>query len=269
MSPWARGLFWVVGALLLIGAFRFGKGQNVDQRPPDVVPVGVFSEMDPSQTLPEGWTVGSMAAAHKETEYELVHSERGGVVRARSRESTSYLARKCRVVLTEHPVLEWRWKIEDIIEEGNVHVRVQDDAPANLLVTFDYDGLDLLHRLKIVAMHALGYDTIPKRGLIYTWANRASLHTAFPNSQVPWIYQVVVQSGSTDVGTWQTERRNVRADYRRIFGEEPPPVQRVALVTDTESTDGEVTAYYGDIVFRAAPPESSVVDTTLHVQRDE
>jgi len=269
MSRWTHWLYWGIGALLLIGVFRFGRGQDIGQRSPDVVPVGRFSEMDPSQSLPDGWTLGSLAAAYKKTEYDLVPLDRGTVVRARSSKGISYLATQCRVNLAEHPILEWRWKIESIIEKGDVRVRAQDDTPANLFVTFDYDGLTLLQRLKVVALHALGYDAIPKRGLIYTWANRAPHNAAFLNSQASWIYQVVVQSGSTHAGTWQTERRNVRADYRRIFGEEPPPVQRIAVLTDTETTDSEATAYYGDIVFRAALPDSVAVDTTLHVQKDE
>ena len=54
-----------------------------------------------------------------------------------------------------------------------------------------------------------------------------------------------------------TERRNVRADYRRIFGEEPPPVDGVALMTNTGHTEEPLTAYYGDIMFRSAPSDSA------------
>ena len=40
-------------------------------------------------------------------------------------------------------------------------------------------------------------------------------------------------------------------DYRAAFGGDPPPVNGIAIMTDTDNTNGEAAAYYGDIVFRA------------------
>ena len=62
---------------------------------------------------------------------------------------------------------------------------------------------------------------------------------------------VAVKSGPGAAGQWHTERRNVLADYRAAFGEDPPPVNGVAIMTDTDNTDGAATAYYGNIVFRS------------------
>jgi hypothetical protein len=49
-------------------------------------------------------------------------------------------------------------------------------------------------------------------------------------------------------------------DYRTAFGDDPPPVNSIAIMTDTDNTDGEATAYYGDIVFRAADTSANDVD---------
>jgi hypothetical protein len=57
----------------------------------------------------------------------------------------------------------------------------------------------------------------------------------------------------------------VRDDYRRLFGEEPPPVNGIAVMTNTGHTEESVTAYYGDIVFRAdslSAPEDADTSTT-------
>ena len=58
---------------------------------------------------------------------------------------------------------------------------------------------------------------------------------------------VAVESGDEKAGTWITEERNVYEDYRTLFGEEPPVIGAVALMTDTDNTGGEAIAYYGDI----------------------
>ncbi|MBE2889621.1 DUF3047 domain-containing protein, partial [Geobacter anodireducens] len=49
-------------------------------------------------------------------------------------------------------------------------------------------------------------------------------------------------------GKWLSEERNVYEDYVRLFGEEPPRAEGVALMTDSDNTGGEATAWYGDIV---------------------
>jgi hypothetical protein len=60
---------------------------------------------------------------------------------------------------------------------------------------------------------------------------------------------VVVESGDTHAGRWVEERRNVREDYRLLFGAEPPEISGVAIMTDSDNTGESATAWYGDIVF--------------------
>jgi hypothetical protein len=61
---------------------------------------------------------------------------------------------------------------------------------------------------------------------------------------------VAVEPGDEKSGTWVTEERNVYEDYRKFFEEDPPEIGAVALMTDTNNTRGETTAYYGDITLR-------------------
>jgi hypothetical protein len=60
---------------------------------------------------------------------------------------------------------------------------------------------------------------------------------------------IVVRSGAAAVGTWVDEERNVYEDYRKAFGEEPPMIKGIAVMTDTDDTGESATAWYGDIVF--------------------
>ena len=60
---------------------------------------------------------------------------------------------------------------------------------------------------------------------------------------------IVVQSGPQRVGSWVEEERNVYEDYQLAFGEEPPAISGVAIMSDTDNTKERAVAYYGDIVF--------------------
>jgi hypothetical protein len=58
---------------------------------------------------------------------------------------------------------------------------------------------------------------------------------------------IAAESGDGQVGKWVNEERNYYLDYKRIFGEEPPKLRAVAVMTDTDDTQDESTAWYGDI----------------------
>ena len=51
------------------------------------------------------------------------------------------------------------------------------------------------------------------------------------------------------VRQWLTEMRNIHEDYKQAFGEEPPMISGVAIMTDTDNTRETAIAWYGDIIF--------------------
>jgi hypothetical protein len=58
---------------------------------------------------------------------------------------------------------------------------------------------------------------------------------------------IAVQSGPERIGRWISEERNIYKDYISYFGEEPPEVAAIAIMTDTDNTGEEAIAYYADI----------------------
>lgn len=74
-----------------------------------------------------------------------------------------------------------------------------------------------------------------------------------PNPYTDQVHMIVVESGPAKLNAWITEERNVYEDYKRAFGEEPPMISGVAIMTDTDDTGESAEAYYGDIVFKKRP----------------
>jgi len=58
---------------------------------------------------------------------------------------------------------------------------------------------------------------------------------------------VAVESGNTRSGEWHAEERDIFVDYQNLFGSDPGEVRAIAIMTDTDDTGGEATAWYGDI----------------------
>ena len=73
---------------------------------------------------------------------------------------------------------------------------------------------------------------------------------------------IVVESGQKQLGTWVTETRDLREDYRRAFGNSPPhKIKAFALFTDNDHLEEPSVAYYRDARVRCAsePEEDSIL----------
>ncbi len=58
---------------------------------------------------------------------------------------------------------------------------------------------------------------------------------------------LVVESGTARLSQWLLYQRDVVADYRAAFGEDPPSSTGVAIMSDADTTRGSALAWYGDI----------------------
>ncbi len=223
----------------------------------DPLVIAAFSEATPGEGLPEAFETLTLEEGTPPTSYTIVRDEEGTpVVKAVSEDAASGIIRRERIDLEAYPVIEWRWKVENVLEKGDVTRKSGDDYPARIYVTFDYDASELgfFDKIKYRALRVMGYDDIPLRALNYLWASRAPVGEIVPNPYTDWVMMLPVESGCARCGTWRTEQRNVYEDYREAFGEEPPAVTGVAIMTDTDNTGERAVAYYGDIRFLPAMP---------------
>ncbi len=229
---------------------------------PPVLRVGHFSAQAPSDTIPTDWTEIRFGQNEAGTDYNLARKDSAVVVQARSENGSSALIKHPRIDLDEYPILEWRWRAESLPSDADIAADTTDDAAARLYVTFDYEDLGVVDRAKLMLLRRFGYEKAPSRALNYVWTTRRDRGTVQASAYTDQIMMMSVRSGADKKGEWVRERRNVRADYRQVFGGEPPPVNGVALMTDTDNTAGTAAALYGDIVFRSERPEGRTVPSS-------
>jgi len=239
--------FAACGALFVVFATV---AANPAAEPPEVLEVGRFSAMREGESLPAGWEPLVFKKVPHNTSYSLVKDGGAVVVRADSRASASGLVRKIRVDPREYPILEWRWKVMNLIEKSDVRKKSGDDYPARIYVTFEYDParVGFLDRVKFRALRLLYGAELPIAAINYIWASHAERGAVVANAFTDRVRMIVVESGEEGVGSWLNERRNVLEDYRRAFGDDPPAISGVAIMTDTDNTGEAATAFYGDIV---------------------
>lgn len=217
------------------------------------VEVAKFSRATVGQSVPEGWKPLTFKKIPTQTKYEIVHDGEVTVVKASSEGSASGLTKEVKIDPREYPIVRWRWKVENLLKNSDVTRKDGDDYPARLYVTFEYDP-DKVHfakKLKYKAGRAI-FGDIPIGALNYIWETKTPVGTIVENAFTDFAKMIVVESGPQKVGTWIDEERNIYEDYKRAFGEEPPMINGIAIMSDTDNTKERATAYYGDIVFLKA-----------------
>ena len=174
------------------------------------------------------------------------------VIKAVAEASASGLTREIKINPKEYPIIQWRWKVSNILKKGNVHRKEGDDYPARIYITFEYDPskLSFFEKVKYKTIKLL-YGQYPPLGAInYIWESKAPIGTVVPNPYTDRVKMIVVESGEAKLNQWVNEERNVYVDYKKAFGEESPMISGIAIMTDTDNTGESATAYYGDIVFK-------------------
>ncbi|MFZ5774953.1 MAG: DUF3047 domain-containing protein [Thermodesulfobacteriota bacterium] len=178
------------------------------------------------------WEVKSFCA---QTHYTVEREGSQFHIRAESAGTASGLFHKIDYDPKEQPILRWRWKIARPLAKGDERSKAGDDYAARLYVVFP---------------SPLFWKT---RALNYIWANRLPKDGMVANAYTANAMMIAVESGPAQAGQWLSEERNVHEDYKRAFGEEPPQVGAIAIMTDTDNTGETATAWYGPISIATIP----------------
>ena len=230
----------------------FATSPNVFAESDNQLPIGIFSKSQPGKNFPTGWKPLTFEKIPTHTQYDLVKDEDQVVVKAVSYQSSSGLTREITIDPVKYPVVQWRWKVENTLKNGDVTEKSGDDYPARLYITFEYDSnkVGFFEKAKYEAAKIL-YGQYPPIGAInYIWESKIPIGTIVPNPYTDRVQMIVVESGQSRLNEWITEERNVYDDYVKAFGQNPPKISGVAIMTDTDNTKESATAYFGDIVFK-------------------
>lgn len=216
------------------------------------IQAGAFSQAGIGQALPLNWQPLTFKRIERQTDYSLVQEGGAVVVKAVSAQSASGLIRKISIDPKQYPNLQWRWKVNNTLQGGDVSRKDGDDYPARVYIAFAFDpaSAGYLERLKYQTAQLLFGEGVPYRAISYIWGSNSMADTMVENPYTDNVMMFVLQSGDAQLQQWVAEIRNIYEDYKTAFGEEPPMINAVAIMTDTDNTGDSAVAWYGDIEFR-------------------
>ncbi len=210
-----------------------------------------FSLSAVGETAPLGWQPWILSRFLARTQYGIVDHDGERVLAATANISASGLLQPLALASADYPYINWRWKVPQLIPGANNASRLGDDSPVRIIVAFDGDKskLDFEDEAFGRTVKLFSGRDMPYASIQYIWENHLPRETVLENARTSRSKMLVVESGPAHLGKWLTFKRDVRADFQRLFGEPPGSIIFVGVMTDTNATGTQAIAYYGDIRF--------------------
>ena len=197
-----------------------------------------------------GWVHMPISKLKRDTTYTLVQDGgRPGVLRASADRSASMYVAMLKPANQPPVTLSWEWKTDALVAGADNRVKEREDAPLRVLVAFDGDVTKLpeAEQKRFNRAKNLTGKKPPYAVLMYIWSDHVAVGSVIPSAHTSQVKMLVVASGKSGLGSWQSVQRNLAEDYRRAYGAEPGPVLGVAVMTDTDNTGAKATGEYAGL----------------------
>jgi hypothetical protein len=140
--------------------------------------------------------------------------------------------------LDDFPILEWTWRASKLPTGADLRESKKNDQVLQVLVQ---------------------WGGIKKRVISYVWDTTAPVGTSATESYALGSYTVkvvCVQSGTDELGRWETVRRNLAEDYKELFGSKKySPPRGVRIQTNSQYTESESAGAFRSVIFKTEPSE--------------
>lgn len=221
MTTPRRALTVVAVLAVLLGAAGTAAGVRLDNW--DAYPVG---RLDLTGT----WRAYPSADQSFKHAPAIVRDGERAALLLRTEDEPMRIGRTVKIDPRETPWLTWEWKAVKLPEGGDVRDKRRNDQAGRVMVMFD--GM---------------------RGLLYVWDTTAPVGAESISDGFELFRRalIVVRSGSQSVGQWERQRRNVYADYRRVFDGEPRTIKWIGLESHSNDTHTRTEVLFGTVRFDA------------------
>ncbi|HXJ80720.1 MAG TPA: DUF3047 domain-containing protein [Candidatus Methylomirabilis sp.] len=186
-----------------------------------------------STGVPVGWSAYETFGGRPRYDFAVVEDDGRRALDLRSRDDHSTIVKKIHVDLRTTPILEWSWKMVALPAGADIRKKSTSDLSGHIFVVWP--------RLGMLRARLIGY----------AWGTAEPAPSVERSRKTGAVTFFVLRSGPKDLHRWMNERRNVYADYRTAFGEDPDDARAVALSIDTNDTHSTAEALIGRIAFTA------------------
>jgi hypothetical protein len=125
----------------------------------------------------------------------------------------------------KEPNFSWKWRAITLPKGAAENSKLTNDSACGVYVLFGGYGGKVLK---------------------YVWSSTLPVGSTYEKKANEFFF-IVSESGSSKVGSWQTESVNVIEDYKKVFKEDPTKkTEGFAVLTDGNATHSPAECHYDD-----------------------
>jgi len=148
--------------------------------------------------------------------------------------------------------LSWQWRIEKPIEAADLREKRGDDTAVKVCVFFDMpmDNVPFTDRQLLRLARGKTSDPVPTATVCYVWDAKLPAGTTLDNAFTRRMRYIVLESGTDRLNKWVAEKRDVGADFLKLFSDEirtVPPIVGIAIGADSDNTQTKSVAYVSSV----------------------
>lgn len=202
----------------------------------------------PPNPLAAGWK-------YKEFDHKSPLTFRGenGVLRMTGINGVSAIYKAVDVDLRATPIMRWRWRVDRGAPPTDLRKVGGDDRNITIIVSFQWDqSIATDAELGVWrVMQMSNASAPPNRVIHYIWGGTQKIGESFNDPYTgPFGRYVIMRNGASDQGVWVNEAVDVMADYRRLFGGNPPPINQIMISADGDDTQTQIDAQVAELSFQ-------------------
>lgn len=149
--------------------------------------------------------------------------------------------------------LRWSWRVDRALPAADLRSKAGDDTALKVCAMYDLplEALPFWERQKMRLARGVSGEALPAATLCYVWDPALPAGTVLPNAYTGRLRWMVLRGTGSATGAWQTEQRDLRADFLRVFGDDAktvPPLTALVIGADADNTGGQALGFLADLV---------------------
>jgi len=199
------------------------------------------------------WQVGGLPQQTKPfTHFSVVDLDGHRALRVEANLSYGNLVHPLQMTAANNH-LAWQWRLDEPNLAVDLHQRQGDDIALKVCTLWDMpiDKVPFLERQLLRVARSRAGEPLPAATVCYVWDPFLPVGTALDSPFTRRLRYIVLRSGTERLHQWMPERRDITADFLKLFGAETnevPPLVGVAIGADADNTQGHSVGHVADMV---------------------
>ena len=148
--------------------------------------------------------------------------------------------------------LAWQWRIEKPLDTADLRQRGGDDTAVKVCVFYDLpiESISFAERQLLRITRGKTTDLVPAATVCYVWDTQLPVGTTLDNAFTRRVRYIVLESGNEKRDRWVSEKRDLGADFLKLFRDESatvPAILGVAVGADSDNTKGHTVSYVSGV----------------------